>query len=334
MAAQTLSEVADTHWTATRRSVRPDVVNNFFEKYTTVNEFKKSALKMVDSGGRGIQGHIETSGNTAGSFSEYDTLNKAPINPAEGVFYNKRYYYCPVILSDTEGWENSGPEKVYDEMMMLGNNSMQSLLKAQNEDFYTAQAGKNILGFPDLIADASGATIGGVNSGNTTVWDNQRVTDAKTFLTQTATNVFDGIDVWNDLLDLIMIQGASPKGRIFTTWSIAKAYRIALSSQGYARTAVENARGIGGDYHPPFYGYKLLADNDCTALHSYMVPGSSKEDAGVVMNIMRRVNYRKTPFVTLQSNGQLAQLAYVVAGVTTTTFRRRENGVATALTGA
>lgn len=29
MAAQTISEVADTHWSATRRTVRPEVVDNF-----------------------------------------------------------------------------------------------------------------------------------------------------------------------------------------------------------------------------------------------------------------------------------------------------------------
>jgi len=332
--AQTLSEVTDSHWSSTQRALRPEVVDNFFEKYTTVNEFRKSALRKIDSGGRGIEVKLQTSGGSAGSFSKYDMLNKSPVNPFESAFYNRRYYYCPIILSDTESWENSGPERVFDEMEALRNNAMMSLLKAINEDIYAAQTGKNILGFQDLIADAAGATVGGIDSGSTTAWDNQRFTTSKTFLTQTATNVFDGIDAWNDILDLIMIQGASSKGRIFTTWSIAKAYRIALSSQGYARTTVENAGGIGGDMAPPFYGYKVLPDNDCTSLHSYFVPGSSATDAGVCMNIMRNVNFKKTPFVTLQSNGQLAQLAYMVAGVQLTTNRRRENGVATAITGS
>tara|TARA_Y100000310_G_scaffold121161_2_gene119971 strand:- start:560 stop:1561 length:1002 start_codon:yes stop_codon:yes gene_type:complete len=331
--AQTLSEVADTHWSATNRAVDPEVIDQFFERYSTVNEMR-STLKKVEGGGRGIQVKLRTSGNDqVGSFSDYDYLDKEPINPVEDAFYNRRYYYCPIILSDTESWENSSAEKVFDEMEMLRDTALQSLLKAANEDYYTAQAGKNMLGFPDLIASASGTTLGGINSGTTTVWDNQRVTDAKTFLTNTATNVFDGIELWNDLLDLIMIQGASPRGRLFTTWGIVKAYRIALSSQGYARTTVENAGGIGGPLSPDFYGYKVIPDNDCTALHGYMIPGKNKNDAGVQLRVMSKVNFRKTPFVTLQANGQLAQLAYMVAGIQNTTSRRRENGVYTALTG-
>ena len=333
MAAQTISEVADPHWSSTSRTLRAEVVDQFFEDYGTIDELRKSSLSIIDTGGRGIEIKLQTSGNTAASFSHFDTLNKAPINPIESATFTRRYYYCPIILSDTDSWENSGEAAIFDEMEALRNNAMQSLLKAINEDCYTAQAGKNMLGFPDLIADASGATIGGIDSSATTVWDNQRDTNATTFLTQTATNIFNGVDKWSDLLDSILIQGASKKGRIFTTWGIAKAYRIALSSQGYARTTVESVGGIGGEYHPSFYDYRLIPDNDCTALHSYFVPGSNKNNAGVTLNILRQVNFKKTPFVSLQSNGQLAQLAYMVAGVQLTTNRRRQNAVGTAITG-
>ena len=48
---------------------------------------------------------------------------------------------------------------------------------------------------------------------------------------------------------------------------------------------------------------------------------------------MKQANFKKTPFVSLQSNGQLAQLAYQVAGVQAITNNRRRLGVATAITG-
>ena len=73
----------------------------------------------------------------------------------------------------------------------------------------------------------------------------------------------------------------------------------------------------------------VIADNDCTALHSYF-----HDPDAIKMAIMSKVNFRKTPFVTLQSNGQLAQLAYKVAGVQLTTDNRRRSGVATAITGS
>jgi len=332
--AQTLSEVADTHWSSTNRTVDKTVVDQFFEKYTTIDEFRKSSLKITTGGGRGIEVKVQTSGNTqAASFSGYDPLTKAPINPVESAFYKRRYYFCPIILDDTSSWENSSAEKVFDEMENLRDVAMDSILKAINEDIYSAQAGKNILGLQDIVADSAGATIGGINSGTTTVWDNQRDANATTFLTQTTTNIFNGIDKWNDLLDLIMIQKGSAKGRIFTTWSINRAYRIALSSQGYARTTVEDAGGVGGNLSPAFYGYRPLPDNDCTALHCYFIPGSTAADAGVNLHVMSNVNFKKTPFVSLQSNAQLAQLAYLVAGVQMTTKRRRQNAVGTAITG-
>jgi hypothetical protein len=240
--------------------------------------------------------------------------------------YNRRYYYCPIILSDTESWENSGVEKVFDELKMLGDNAMQSILKAINEDFYSAQTGKNILGFQDTIADTAGATVGGVDSSTTTVWDNQRNTTANTFLT-VSNNIVEGIDAWNDTMDACMIAKGNPT-KLFTTWSIGRAYRIALSSQGYARTDLDNTGGVGGPHAPPFFNMKVLLDNDCTALHSYMVDTNAEK-----LRVMRQVNFKKTPFVTLQSNGQLAELSYLVAGITHTTNARRSNGVNTTLTG-
>uniref|UniRef100_A0A6H1ZWS3 Putative capsid protein n=1 Tax=viral metagenome TaxID=1070528 RepID=A0A6H1ZWS3_9ZZZZ len=327
--AQTLSEVADTHWAAVGRTIDDEVIDNIFEKYATVDAFRTDALQITDSGGRGFEVHIETGTNTqAGSFDKYDPLNKDPVNPVESAFYNKRYYYCPIILSDTEYWENSGPEKRFDELRFLGENSMKSLIKTINEDFYSAQTGKNMLGFQDIIADAASSTLGGISASTTASWDNNRYTTSKTFLTQTTTNIFDGFVAWNALLDAIHIDGGRPK-KLFTTWSVVRAYRTAVSGEGYARTDLANAKGVGGKMAPSFYDMDVVPDNDCTALHCYMV-----DPDGLKLRVMKQVNFKKTPFVPLQSNGQLAQLAYVVAGVQLVCSARRYQGVATAVTGS
>ena len=325
--AQVTSETWDTRWSATRRSIDKTIVDNAFEPYRLLDLARKK-WKKTYSGGTEISCLLESSTVSAQAFDGWDQLDKSQADPIETAHYLPRYYAVPIALSDTDSWENSGAEKVFDLLEAIGNNAFNSLLKAINEDMGSAQAAKNILGLQDLIADAAGATVGGINSGTSTFWENQRVTGSVDFLTQTATNVFNGIDSWNDGMDLARIQGGNIVDML-TTYSIVKAYRIALSSQGYARTAVDDAKGVGGDFNPMFYTAKVTADNDIAALHTY---GISK--GGLTLHVNSKANFKKTPFVSTQSNGQLGQLGYMVAGVQVTTNQRRRNVVHTALTGS
>jgi len=325
--AQTTSEVWDSRWSSTRRTVRPEVIDNFFEKYKLVGNLRKSSMKITDQGGKEIEVKLESSGGTAESFDKYDVLSKNPVDPFESAFYQRRYYAVPIILSDTENWENKGPAQVFDLLEHLGNNAMNSLLKAINEDIAGAQAGKNMLGYQDLMADATGATIGGINSSTSTFWESQRYTTAKTFTTQTKTNIYDGFVVLDSVMDNVRIQGGDAR-RVDTTYSIVRAYRQVLAGSGYARTQLSSAKGASVSDEPPYMGAEVTADNDITALHAYVY-----DPDALSLNCLKQANFRKTPFVSLQANGQLAQLAYVVAGVQLTTNNRRRLGVATALTG-
>jgi hypothetical protein len=116
---------------------------------------------------------------------------------------------------------------------------------------------------------------------------------------------------------------------LFTTWSIAKAYREVMASTGYARTEASSPGGVGKNEAPKYMGASVIADNDCTALHTY-----STDNRHLKLETLRQANFKKTPFVSLQSNGQLAQLAYVIASVQLSTNNRRRLGVATAVTGS
>ena len=114
-----------------------------------------------------------------------------------------------------------------------------------------------------------------------------------------------------------------------TTFSIARAYREAISSEGYARTELNDAKGAGGSFSPPYYGAAVISDNDTPALHTYF-----PDTRHIKLDVLKAANFRKTPFTTLQGNGQLAQLCYVVAGVQLINNNRRRSGVATAITGS
>jgi hypothetical protein len=326
--AQTTSEVWDSRWSSTRRTVRPEVVDNFFESYPTVQKHRRGGMQITDRGGKEISVILQSSGSTAVAFDKYDNVGKDPVDPFETAHYKRRYYAVPIILSDTENWENSGPEQIFDLLNALGDNAMDSLVKAINEDILGAQAGKTILGYQDIIADAGTGTVGGINSGNDTFWQNQKDANAVTFTTATVANIFNGIDKWNDVMDSCRIQGGT-NFCIVTTHSIGRAYRECVSSTGYAETRLSSAQGVGGPILPTFYGHEVIADNDCKALASYFVEMNHTK-----LNVLRQANFRKTQFTSLQPNGQLAQLAYMVAGVQLTTNNRRRSGVATAITGA
>lgn len=326
--AQTTSEVWNTRWSATRRAIRPEVQDNFFEEYAIIDLFRKSGLRMTDNGGKEISVRVATGGGTATAFDTYDVLPKSPVDPVESAHYKRRYYAVPVVLSDTESWENKGEHEVFDQLSYLDTNATSSLLKAINEDMAGAQSGKTMLGFQDIMSDNGEGIVGGIDSSSTTAWKSQVYSSPKTFLAQNTTNIFDGIVAWNDIMDKCRIQGGRTS-HIVTTFGIVKAYREALSSQGYARTTTEKARGIGGQMNPPFYDAEVVADNDVKASASYFVDKRHNK-----LNVLKSANFTTTPFVTLQSNGQLAQLAYKVAGVQLTTDNRRRSGVASAITGS
>lgn len=325
--AQTTSEIWDSRWSSTRRTIDPKRVNNIFEPYNVIDSLRKSGMKMVDGGGKEISVILESSAGTATPFDKYDPLPKNPRDPFETAHYKRRYYAAPIILSDTEDWENSGAEQVFDLLNALGDNAMNSILKTVNEDVCGAQSGKSMLGLQDLIADAGTGTVGGINSANDTWWKNQIDTTSTTFTTQTVTNLFDGIERFNSVMDLIRAQGGKTDC-IYTTYSIAGAYRVALTSQGYVELRGTSINGLKGEEFPGFMGSKMVADGDIAANHAYFT-----DKRCLQLRVMKQANFKKTPFVSLQSNGQLAQLAYQVAGVQAITNNRRRLGVATAITG-
>jgi len=326
--AQTTSEVWDSRWTSTRRTENPtEVMDNFFEPYNNLDYLRSRALQMVDGGGKQIKVNLESSGGTVETFDGYDPLSKAPVDPFEAAFYNRRYYAAPIILSDTEDWENSGKEEVFDLLKALGDNAFNSVLKGVSEDMGGAQSGKSANGYQDIIADAGTGTVGGINSSTSTFWKNQIYTTATTFTTSTTTNLFDGITAWNALMDLVRKQGGRVDA-LATTYSIAGAYRVSLASQGYVELRGTNIKGLNGDVFPAYMGAKVIADEDLAALHTYAI-----DNRALKLRVMKQANFKKTPFVSLQSNGQLAQLAYMVAGIQLTTNNRRRLGVATAITG-
>ena len=271
--AQTTSEVWDSRWSATRRTIAPETIDNVFEAYNALAFHRRRGMQMVDGGGKEIQVILESATGTAEAFDGYDPLSKSPVDPFESAFYKRRYYAVPIVLDDTTNWENSGEEQIFDLLDALGSNALNSLLKAINEDLLGAQTGKTMLGYQDIIADAGTGTVGGINSSTSSFWQNQKYTTAKTFTDQN-NNVFDGFLAWNTLMDDCRKQGGR-NNALVTTYSIAAAYRTALASTGYAETRLSSVKGVNGAEFPSYMGAELVADNDCASIHTYAVDTDS-----------------------------------------------------------
>ena len=56
--AQTTSEVWDSHWSATQRSVKKEVVDNFFEDYPTLGNAQAQRPAHEQQGRQGNRGQI------------------------------------------------------------------------------------------------------------------------------------------------------------------------------------------------------------------------------------------------------------------------------------
>ena len=97
--AQTTSEVWDSRWSSTRRTIDPKVIDNIFEPYNVINALRKRGMQMVDGGGKEIQVILESSAGSAEAFDKYDPLSKSPRDPFESAFYKRRYYACLLYTS-------------------------------------------------------------------------------------------------------------------------------------------------------------------------------------------------------------------------------------------
>ena len=71
---QTTSEIWDSRWSSTRRTIDPKVIDNIFEPFNLTDKLRKS-MKMVDGGGKEIQVILESSAGTAEAFDKYEKEN-------------------------------------------------------------------------------------------------------------------------------------------------------------------------------------------------------------------------------------------------------------------
>ena len=326
MAATSTTEQWDAAWTTTMRSAKKEIVDNIFDAYPTLEAFQ-DGMEM-ETGGKEIQINLMYAKNSAQAFSGYDTLNTDAVDGITAGFVPMRYYAVPITISQTEEWENRLPATRMKLLEVKTKQAMLTLRDTINAAIYSAQSGKNMLGLQDWVADLpTSGTIAGINRANESWFQNGYSATATTFLTQTTTNIFDGFTRWQAVQDLVE-EGNDRITDVFSTRSIVQAYRTALSSQGYARTELNNAKsnGVNVSRNPPWYGAAVEADRDCASLHTYFLNRKY-----IRLHVMEGVNFSKTPFK--ENSNQLAKVAFICVGLQLVCDNPRRQGVATAITG-
>lgn len=88
-----------------------------------------------------------------------------------------KQYACGVSISGLEMLQNDGPEQVHDMMKARIMHAEKTIANQMHKSAHgdgTSSSGKEFGGLKLLISDVAGATVGGINSGTYTWWDNKR----------------------------------------------------------------------------------------------------------------------------------------------------------------
>ena len=323
MSATSQTSTWDAAWTLTLRAKRKRLTDNFFDSYPPLAAMRQGSALEVESGGTQIQEDLLYGANSAEFFSGYDTLNTDSVDGITAAFFPWRYVAVPITISMTEEKENQKSDAA---MKLLAAKTEQSILTMSdqvNAALYSAQTGKSILGFQDIIADApatSPTTLGGVTISGNSWWQNKanNATADTSFKTITGTNFYEGMlrmaTTWTDVSE-----GNIEPSAIFTTASIYSSFEEIFEGTGYQRITSKGTPGVDGRL-PSFRGIPVQYDRDCGSGRMYFLNTDFLK-----LKMMKGMEFSNTEFRSPAN--QMAKTAFVVAGIQLTTNNRGRQGV-------
>lgn len=160
---------------------------------------RRKAIKTI-GGGRTIITPIMV-GDENANFQWYngrETLNVAGQEVLTEAEYPWKQYACGVSMSGLEMMQNDGPEQVINMMTTRISHAEKTITNQMHRSAHgdgTNFAGKEFGGLALLVGEVAGATVGGINSGTDTWWDNARSTGGGAPTTAA---------IYGDMLDLYL----------------------------------------------------------------------------------------------------------------------------------
>lgn len=236
----TMTEIVTT--TLRNRTGKP--ADNVSKNNALLKRLKqKGNVKTVD-GGRTIVQELEYAENgTYKRYSGYEALNISPSDVFTGAEYNYAQAAVAISISGLEELQNSGEEAIINLLGGRIKNADRTLMNNIALDIYsdgTADGGRQIGGLQLLVATTPTNTVGGINAGTYTFWQNKAfsaVTNGGTAATSA------NIQSYMNRLYLQLVRGADKPDLIVADNNY---YRLYLESlQAIQRIASEDEASVG-----------------------------------------------------------------------------------------
>lgn len=164
--------------TATLRHRRPKIADATTKNNAFMLQLRRKGRIRLVGGGRTITCPISYGENQNFQFyTGRETLNVAGQEVLTSAEFPWKQYACGVSISGLEMLQNDGEEQIISMMTARITNAERTIANKMHESAYsdgTAHAGKEFGGLALLVADAAGATVGGIASATATWWDNKR----------------------------------------------------------------------------------------------------------------------------------------------------------------
>src|ERR1700743_5647 len=170
--SSTLTEIVTT----TLRNRTGKLADNVTKNNALLNRMKKKGKVKPVSGGRTIVQELEYAENgTFKRYSGYEALNISPSDVFTGAEYNYAQSAVAVSISGLEMIQNSGEEAIIDLLESRIKNAEKTMANNTSLDCYsdgTADGGRQIGGLQLLVATTNTNTVGGINAGTYSFWQN------------------------------------------------------------------------------------------------------------------------------------------------------------------
>ena len=168
----TMTEIVTT----TLRNRTGKLADNVTKNNALLNRLKKKGKVKTVSGGRTIVQELEYAENgTYKRYSGYEALNISPSDVFTGAEYNYAQAAVAVSISGLEMIQNSGENAIIDLLESRIGNAERTLTNNIAVDCYsdgTADGGRQIGGLQLLVPATNTNTVGGINAGTYTFWQN------------------------------------------------------------------------------------------------------------------------------------------------------------------
>lgn len=168
--------------------IQRDITNNVFEQIPFFEYLRSQGnVSVLDGGERIMYPLMHAANTTAASYSGYGIIDTTPQEGIGVAEYVWRQYAVSGSINGKEMRQVAGSSRIVDLVSAKNDQAIRSLADLLNRHSFTAQAGSNLDGLPDLVADSpSAGTVGGIAASNA-FWQNQQTSGAST------TSAFDNL---------------------------------------------------------------------------------------------------------------------------------------------